>query len=291
MKKIILLLLSIYLFASCGNYKTVFVEPKEFLENEDVKLSFNRYSIVVHDKNGKSYQLENASISGDSINGDIKPIVADTTEKRKAVEANEVHLFINKELDSAKTKTSNTSEKITFTKQELASVQTSAKDEASLFSKIGLIVLGVLGALLLLYATLALIIYASGKAAESSSDGSNSNSNSDSGSQDSGEGSNASSDGSNASSDGSNSSSDGSNSGCFIATMAYGSYTAPEVMKFRQYRDQHLSKNQIGKRFIAWYYTYSPQFVAKYSNKKWAHILVKTALTPLLCILKLRYKA
>jgi len=291
MKNFILILLSFFLFASCGNYKTVFVEPKEFIENEDVKNSFNRYSIVVHDKNGKSYQIENASISGDSIQGNIKPIVVDSTLKRKAVEANEVHLFIKKELDTARTIKPKTSEKITITKQELASVQTSAKDEASLFSKIGLIVLGVLGALLLLYATLALIIYASGKAAESSSDGSNSNSNSDSGSQDSADGSNASSDGSNSSSDGSNSSSDGSNSGCFIATMAYGSYTSPEVMKFREFRDQHLSKHQMGKRFIAWYYAYSPQFVAKYRNKKWAHLLVKTALTPLLCLLKLRYKA
>lgn len=286
MKKILFLLIVISITTACGNYKTVYVEPKDFLENKNVKHSFNRYSIVVHDKKGDSYQLENPSISGDSILGKLVPIQIDTTLKEVEIDNKEVHLFLKEDIE----KISDTVNNVHITKQNLSTVQTSAKDEASLFSKIGFIVLGVIGGLLLLYATLALIIYASGKAAESSSEGSNSNSNSDSGSQDSADGSNASSDGSNASSDGSDSSSDGSNSGCFIATMAYGSYSAPEVITFRAFRDQVLVNYKIGRKFIHWYYSYSPQFVAKYGNKKWAHFLVKASLTPLLCILNQKYK-
>ena len=48
------------------------------------------------------------------------------------------------------------------------------------------------------------------------------------------------------------------NRGCYIATVVYGSYDAPEVMVLRQYRDEVLSKSYIGQLFINAYYVLSP---------------------------------
>ena len=49
--------------------------------------------------------------------------------------------------------------------------------------------------------------------------------------------------------------------GCYIATMAYGSYDAPEVLVLRRFRDEKLSKTFLGRVFIANYYTFSPLLV------------------------------
>ena len=49
--------------------------------------------------------------------------------------------------------------------------------------------------------------------------------------------------------------------GCYIATMAYGSYDAPEVLVLRRFRDEKLSKTFLGRVFIANYYAFSPLLV------------------------------
>ncbi len=49
--------------------------------------------------------------------------------------------------------------------------------------------------------------------------------------------------------------------GCYIATMAYGSYDAPEVMVLRRFRDERLKKTFFGRVFIANYYAFSPLLV------------------------------
>ena len=52
-----------------------------------------------------------------------------------------------------------------------------------------------------------------------------------------------------------------SSAGCYIATMAYGSYDAPEVLILRRFRDEKLSKTFMGRVFIANYYAFSPLLV------------------------------
>ncbi|MBT5933251.1 MAG: hypothetical protein HOH34_07925 [Flavobacteriales bacterium] len=54
--------------------------------------------------------------------------------------------------------------------------------------------------------------------------------------------------------------------GCYIATMAYGSYDATEVLILRKFRDEKLKKTFLGRVFIANYYALSP-FLVKFVKK------------------------
>lgn len=53
-----------------------------------------------------------------------------------------------------------------------------------------------------------------------------------------------------------------SGGGCYIATMAYGSYDHPQVMALRWYRDNVLQNSVLGRLFIRTYYFCSPRLVA-----------------------------
>ena len=52
-----------------------------------------------------------------------------------------------------------------------------------------------------------------------------------------------------------------SNEGCYIATMAYGSYNHPQVIILRWYRDNILKRKSWGRLFIRVYYQISPKLV------------------------------
>ncbi len=56
------------------------------------------------------------------------------------------------------------------------------------------------------------------------------------------------------------------NEGCFIATAAYGSYSAAQVKTLRDFRDHYLLTNTPGRAFVRWYYANSPP-AAHYLNQ------------------------
>ena len=125
---------------------------------------------------------------------------------------------------------------------------------------IGILILYLLLSVLILILLIYLLVNAASNASNNSSNGS-------------GSGSNSGNSG--------NSGGSGSNSGCYVATMVYGSYDAPEVMVLRRFRDEKLAHSKAGRAFIRWYYGWSPGFVEKYSHLNWLHSIIKVALNRL----------
>ncbi len=76
-------------------------------------------------------------------------------------------------------------------------------------------------------------------------------------------------------------SSSGSGGGCFIATAAFGSYKAPEVILLQKFRDRFLLTNAPGRLFVDIYYRVSPSlagFISQYDSLRRA---TRLALKPL----------
>jgi hypothetical protein len=66
--------------------------------------------------------------------------------------------------------------------------------------------------------------------------------------------------------------------GCYIATMAYGDYNHPQVLKLRYFRDDYLSKTLLGRSFIKFYYFISPKMVQVFQNKKGLNHFIRKSL-------------
>lgn len=82
------------------------------------------------------------------------------------------------------------------------------------------------------------------------------------------------------------SSSSSSSGGCYIATMAYGSYEHPQVLELRKFRDNTLSKSSFGRGFIRTYYKYSPKLVEHFKDKPLLNKAIKSMLNTLIQIIK-----
>jgi hypothetical protein len=68
------------------------------------------------------------------------------------------------------------------------------------------------------------------------------------------------------------------NDGCYIATMAYGSYDHPQVLELRKFRDEVLAHSRAGRIFIALYYKISPRLVSVLKNKPAINSAIRTLL-------------
>jgi len=69
-----------------------------------------------------------------------------------------------------------------------------------------------------------------------------------------------------------------SKGGCYIATMVYGSYEAPEVLILRNFRDELLSSTYLGRQFIKCYYGVSPCLIRLLCNRKSVHGAIRSLL-------------
>ena len=74
--------------------------------------------------------------------------------------------------------------------------------------------------------------------------------------------------------------------GCFIATAAYGSYLAPEVVVLRAFRDDCLLTSEAGRAFVDGYYRVSPPVAALISEHEMLKCAVRWGLTPLIYAVK-----
>jgi len=69
---------------------------------------------------------------------------------------------------------------------------------------------------------------------------------------------------------------------CYIATMTYGNYDHPQVLRLRNFRDNTLCKSKSGRWFISRYYSYSPKLVRHLQEKKAINYLIRKFLNQLI---------
>ncbi len=77
------------------------------------------------------------------------------------------------------------------------------------------------------------------------------------------------------------------NEGCFIATAAWGYYSAKEVRVLRDFRDDYLLKTPVGRAFVRWYYHYGPYAADVIRQSEILKALVRWALYPLVLLVEL----
>lgn len=81
-------------------------------------------------------------------------------------------------------------------------------------------------------------------------------------------------------------SSSGKSGGCYIATMAYGSYEHPQVLQLRKFRDETLATSAFGRKFISAYYKVSPKLVELLKSKRTINSVIRTLLNAFIRIIK-----
>ena len=77
-----------------------------------------------------------------------------------------------------------------------------------------------------------------------------------------------------------------SGGGCFIATAAYGSYMAEDVLVLRKFRDLYLLTNAPGRIFVQWYYRCSPPIANVIAQSQTLRFVTRAALFPVVGIIK-----
>jgi len=73
----------------------------------------------------------------------------------------------------------------------------------------------------------------------------------------------------------------GGGGACFIATAAFGSYMSDDVMVLRDFRDNYLLTNAVGRSFVDFYYRVSPPIANYIAQHDSLRTVTRMALTPI----------
>ena len=83
---------------------------------------------------------------------------------------------------------------------------------------------------------------------------------------------------------------DSEEGGCFIATAAYGSYLNPHVQILRDFRDEFLIPNPLGRKLVHLYYQCAPCIANGMGNYGSLRFLVRQGLLPVIGMSSLSLK-
>lgn len=254
---------------SCISYNRVSLNGNDPFQNSHINENFPYYNVYIHDKED-TYRLQNPNIKDDIISGNLEQVTSEEeikeikeTAQARGKNKHKYDLniytkkpigklmgksFINKEMGGLAMQDSslhlkegaNFPEEYKFQLRadDIDKVEAYAQSHKSIGTIVLFILLGLLAILLLVWGLVALTVHGSNESGNASGT-SNSNSNSD--------------------------------GSCYIATMVYGSYDAPEVMVLRSFRDNFLAKYYLGRKFVIVYYRYSPYFVERFKYNKTVH--------------------
>ncbi|MEW6026174.1 MAG: PQQ-binding-like beta-propeller repeat protein [Planctomycetota bacterium] len=78
----------------------------------------------------------------------------------------------------------------------------------------------------------------------------------------------------------------GVSQGCFIATAVYGNYNHPNVLVLRNFRDNCLLTNALGRRFVDLYYKISPPVAEYLKHSPMQAFIIRLALNPIVYYVK-----
>lgn len=272
MRKISVIILLLSVLSACVSYKQVSLDKHTFYNNTKVPDKIDRYNVYVHD--GKSlYRLDDQTFYDDTLRGSLTTVSSGTVnahpESKRALRESrrDMHVYLSKSAAalSSQVRDSSSARPVTIDRNAVDRVDMFTVNEKHIFMQIG-------SALLLLGLSVLLVfgmIYAIAKGSEEATNNSGSGSNSNSDSGDSG---------------GSNSG--GSDSGCYVATMVYGSYDAPNVLVLRRFRDRFLLRFSAGRAFVCWYYRNSPGFVDRHRSKMLLHRMIRFGLNGFVWLLR-----
>jgi hypothetical protein len=237
-------LVALFLIFGCNPYRQVSLETNTFYNNTKVPKRIDAYDVYVH-KDKHLYWLKDQTFTQDTLRGRLEEIPAASVNAHPETNAElrnsrkDIHVYLSKPVEELEMTADSTA---TIDRKSVERVDMFARNEKNTFSRIGLaLLLAGVGALIIIALFAAAI-----KGSEDAANGSDSGSDSNSGDSDSG----------------------GSDSGCYVATMVYGSYDAPNVLVLRAFRDRFLQHYAWGRSFIRWYYANSPRFVEKHRNKR-----------------------